>query len=707
MATASNQPDTSGISAPQNKPMTLGYTKMGSLENYEYFFGAPVSPEKIKDYTEHHALTYHFPDAYAGSNTKIRDTLNNLILKSPQSWQTSVGLPFFQLEGTVVEWDEISFDVRLLQRVPYEGVSRMQTSLRRRHRDRVVRRGLALIIESDFYATDAGRQHFADQLTSIRYCVQETCNFDVLHAYLSSTNYDMTWDFRKGLRNKRNIKQAMNHEIMLYGICQKEQMGFDKCVEECKYRMSRYGVTPNMLVLPPQLLLYMSLAPEQKLTYKEGGPAAEARFEGGMAGFEARTFRGCGVFTSEPFEVSDDQDSVQMLTRSSQIGEFYTMQPPQTDPGKFAKEASDKREANMNTCDVLIYDEESDRHVRITWADALRAATLGLDNEDKLKFGDDEDVAMAGAKNGKIQNLREWAAAAAKWAAFNEGKEQGGYTYEQCCDYGGRDVRIVLARPFIEHLMHSVVLTVAGRDTGATLFGPADMQLSANTQVKTIEGHYTGHFKAVVTKPQNVMVMRDVSCSGYVAGGNTKFFCNPNNGDAQTTVQAIQSRLSFTDTDDPHPSLLAFACLHGQVEHSQIDTVMSVTTRQLPWDVTGVSPGNHKSFPGGEKVFRWYNSLLNLGQIHYGEDVQATENVEFLTQGSTNNAVCFVGPHRLYDAFTKSFMSLVPGQGHFGPDAIPGDARWRRGESVSLKAARDAMVSLELAQHAQMVYSKP
>jgi hypothetical protein len=33
--------------------------------------------------------------------TKIRDTLNNLILKSPQNWQTSVGLPFFQIEGTV------------------------------------------------------------------------------------------------------------------------------------------------------------------------------------------------------------------------------------------------------------------------------------------------------------------------------------------------------------------------------------------------------------------------------------------------------------------------------------------------------------------------------------------------------------------------------------------------------------------------------
>ena len=58
----------------------------------------------VRAQSEHHAVTYHFPDAYSGSNTKIRDQLNNLILKSPQNWQTSVALPFFQIEGTVVEW---------------------------------------------------------------------------------------------------------------------------------------------------------------------------------------------------------------------------------------------------------------------------------------------------------------------------------------------------------------------------------------------------------------------------------------------------------------------------------------------------------------------------------------------------------------------------------------------------------------------------
>ena len=104
------------------------------------------------------------------------------------------------------------------------------------------------------------------------------------------------YDRSKNLRPKRNIRTAMNFEVMMYAIAQKEQLGFDKAVEECKYRMSRYGVSPNMLVMPPQMLLYMALAPEAKLTYEKGGPAAEARFEAGVAGFEARAFRGYATF---------------------------------------------------------------------------------------------------------------------------------------------------------------------------------------------------------------------------------------------------------------------------------------------------------------------------------------------------------------------------------------------------------------------------
>ena len=91
------------------QPRTFAPSKEDVLQNLQYFFGAPVSPEKLKDYSEHHAVTHHFPglqfdtqtiamyrcarlqcdsphrpcacaDAYVGQNTKIRDTLNNLIL---------------------------------------------------------------------------------------------------------------------------------------------------------------------------------------------------------------------------------------------------------------------------------------------------------------------------------------------------------------------------------------------------------------------------------------------------------------------------------------------------------------------------------------------------------------------------------------------------------------------------------------------------
>jgi hypothetical protein len=235
------------------------------------------------------------------------------------------------------------------------------------------------------------------------------------------------------------------------------------------------------------MLLYMALAPEAKLTYEKGGPAAEARFEAGVAGFEARAFRGCGIMTSEPFEVSDDQDSVQMLTRNSQVGEFYVLQPPQVPPD-VGKEKF--------TCDILIYDEESDRHVRITWGQALSACCIDSSDDGKgFKDGKAANPALVdGTKNvshktGKMDNssLREWYAKAKRIEAYNEQTATGsGKVPYSDID---PDIRIVVARPFIEHLMHSVVMAVSGRDTGATLFGPADMQLSANTQVKTIEGH--------------------------------------------------------------------------------------------------------------------------------------------------------------------------------------------------------------------------
>ena len=278
----------------------------------------------------------------------------------------------------------------------------------------------------------------------------------------------------------------------------------------------------------------------------------------------------------------------------------------------------------------------------------------------------------------------------------------------------------------------------------------------------------------------DVLVMRDVACSGYVTGCNTTWFAEtdtPGEYSLEAAATNIMKRLSFADDAGArYGSMLSYPAFDEQFRSGHLDTVMSITTRLLPWEVTSATGGDHNSFPGGEKMFAVYSQMLNLRQVHFGEDstplarsnhslairahalrfaraVKAAENQDFISQGSTNNATCFLGPHRVYDPFTKSFMNLIPGQGHVRRNrcsrirhrstlrspplrllrslaptrfqamraGVGGCARLllpalfatqcsrprkRVQESVSLKTARDTLVPLELAQHAQMVYTQ-
>ena len=143
------------------------------------------------------------------------------------------------------------------------------------------------------------------------------------------------------------------------------------------------------------------------------------------------------------------------------------------------------------------------------------------------------------------------------------------------------------------------------------------MQISANTSVKTIEGHYTCHTKSVISKSQNVMVLRDVMCNGYVAGCNTKFFGKDKATGAYSTEkirEEINERLTMGNgDDDDYPSMLAFP--EDFEMATQRDQVISISNRVLPWDTTNAD--SHMHFPGGKKG--WDAAAgKGLEGIHYG-----------------------------------------------------------------------------------------
>lgn len=187
--------------------------------------------------------------------------------------------------------------------------------------------------------------------------------------------------------------------------------------------------------------------------------------------------------------------------------------------------------------------------------------------------------------------------------------------------------------------------------------------------------------KSVITKPQNVMTLRDIMCSGYVAGGNTKWFGNEdkrttpsaqNQIGSEAIQEAINNRLAFTDdVNADYGSMLSFACPYSEVQTGARDQVISISERLLPWEVrtTSGAQKQKEGFPGGQAGFDNYKAPYGLNTIHFGEDIRAAENMEFIANVcilcTTTNIpilnmtfVVYVAIHR--DPSTTPCASLAP-----------------------------------------------
>lgn len=134
--------------------------------------------------------------------------------------------------------------------------------------------------------------------------------------------------------------------------------------------------------------------------------------------------------------------------------------------------------------DIMIYDEEADKLQHIEFEQALYAtcadqSDLGVT---KLLGGTEAvqkvlKVALDHKKSAKIQDSND----GLKDSELTPNSKltvdlmikivKAGVCLQVC---------IVLARPFIEHHMLSAVAAVSGKDTGATLYGPADMCVCSN-----------------------------------------------------------------------------------------------------------------------------------------------------------------------------------------------------------------------------------
>ncbi|KAK3289850.1 hypothetical protein CYMTET_2699 [Cymbomonas tetramitiformis] len=77
----------------------------------------------------------------------------------------------------------------------------------------------------------------------------------------------------------------------------------------------------------------------------------------------------------------------------------------------------------------------------------------------------------------------------------------------------------LLLRPYQTYQMCAAILTKSGKETGETLIGHYDFQLSDDVVRKMHYGNFTIYQKAVVYNPKNVLPVPDIWCQGYLGGG--------------------------------------------------------------------------------------------------------------------------------------------------------------------------------------------
>ena len=424
------------------------------------FFGS-VEPQYQKMLAEDKFAheTYNLPKAYEGKNKHLEQVLDYLVTKE-DDWYTRDVLPWVQTEDLSVKWDIFRFNKTLMDLEPHQGVPRYVTAERESRSDRLVRRGLAFIIEHGFYKTDQGRQHYLMNLRQIVDSVNETAYHGVIHALLSSKNHYKEWQRQHGPTVTRPA-QLLRQQRRRWALVQKQERGLYLLDAELKDQMKYEGVTPNVLILPSKMSIYVTMVPSAEVEFYRKGSGAAANLEKGPGNL--LTFRGSKVFETRPFDIDFIGEPRDLLVRQRQIGEFFI----------FPKSGN----VDAGERDIYIYSMDTDSFERISYKTAKDAA-----------------VANCRAITG-VQGITN-----------------------------DSDCTVLLLRPFQTYNMASAVLMKGGLETGMTAHGHHDFMLTDDVMHKVHIGHYTFYHKSVVKQPKNIMIAEDIFSHSYVSGEGTNLF---------------------------------------------------------------------------------------------------------------------------------------------------------------------------------------
>lgn len=228
----------------------------------------------------------------------------------------------------------------------------------------------------------------------------------------------------------------------------------------------------------------------------------------------------------------------------------------------------------------------------------------------------------------------------------------------------------ILFRPRITHNMATGILLKKGAETGETLVGHADFQMSDDVVRKMHYGHFTLYSKTLIWKSDNIYLAENIVSTGYVGGNDVTF-------------NTIESLWNGGDSHNNRKSI--YAALVPIASRTTQDVLSADVGYFNPMDVTGRFSDNvphmrnldaeignsdgRSHYPGA----RYY---ADMWQMNNSTQKLETEFVPLQVGG--HNTLCFQGHQMAYNTGTKAFDLTTLNTGHFGERVYPGCGKVRR-----------------------------
>jgi len=437
------------------------------MNQYEALFGPAGRDIKLDSQRNKRHQRWHLPDSLKGYNSFLTDRIDGLITDATNSPFTRNILPYYYLENpdAKIKWNVYSFDEGMASRVPYESAARVLTQTKSSQSGYAIRQGLAIAMEHNFLASEAGRTNFKHQLTQLVGSIQLTNDLDVHIALLQAQSYEKIIS-EKYYGTERTLQRSGKHHCDMFGVYNKVTNALDLLIEEARTKLKTWGSEPpTFLMCPSNLTLHLTMSPE-RTNYITNGPDGLKRLAQGP---DLPSYRGLSIIHSQKFALEAGREPRNVLRRKVRVAEHYWLPHNEHRMGDYSYE---------------FYDQSSDSFKNYTKAELIKKS--GVESWMKERWGELDDT--------EIPN-----------SAMTE------FDFKKC--------DILVLRPNIEHEMLSVIIGRGGtNELGSTFWGQTELACYDDAQHGIWGMSYKYHERAIVTNERNLIRLFDVAFDGYNGG---------------------------------------------------------------------------------------------------------------------------------------------------------------------------------------------